>query len=113
MEARPGASLLNAIGLVDVESGCVYGLLDLLERRWWSRLWIVQEAALARDPVIHCGNQVFDFRRLEGVLRVLTTMISDELLNESPVYLALAGFWPGSDPAALPVAGDVSDVQAA
>ena len=31
---RPGASIGNAMGLVDIESGCIYGLLDLLARKW-------------------------------------------------------------------------------
>lgn len=30
--------------------------LSLAQRSYWSRAWIVQECALARDIVIHCGN---------------------------------------------------------
>ncbi|PVH68357.1 HET-domain-containing protein, partial [Cadophora sp. DSE1049] len=41
--------IMNAIHLADVESGSIHGLLDLLARPWWSRLWVVQEAALAQN----------------------------------------------------------------
>jgi hypothetical protein len=30
-------------------------LLDLMQRRWFSRRWVVQEIALAREAVIYCG----------------------------------------------------------
>ena len=86
---RPRASIGNAMGLVDIESGCLYGLLDLLAREWWSRLWVVQEFALAQDPVIHCGSHVFDFGRLQEILVTLTTLISD-LPKDSLVYRAIS-----------------------
>jgi hypothetical protein len=31
-------------------------LLDLMQRPWFSRRWVVQELALARKPIIYCGN---------------------------------------------------------
>jgi hypothetical protein len=30
--------------------------LDLMQRKWFSRRWAVQEIALARDAVIYCGQ---------------------------------------------------------
>jgi hypothetical protein len=30
-------------------------LLDLMQRQWFSRRWVVQEIALAREAVIYCG----------------------------------------------------------
>lgn len=32
------------------------GLVDLLEREWFSRIWVIQEAALAKAAVITCGR---------------------------------------------------------
>ena len=87
---RPGAGIMNAIKLLNIESGSINGLLDLLSRRWWCRLWVVQEAALAQDPVVYCGSQTFCFRRLEEILRTLTTMISEDVETTSPVYMALS-----------------------
>ena len=34
----------------------------LIDREWWSRLWIVQEVVLARsDPVLMCGSRCLDW----------------------------------------------------
>lgn len=30
-------------------------MVDLLGRPWWRRIWVQQEAGLARFPVLHCG----------------------------------------------------------
>jgi hypothetical protein len=38
--------------------------LDSSHRPWWRRLWVVQEATLARRPVAHCGPLHLDFRSL-------------------------------------------------
>lgn len=34
-------------------------VLDLLANPWFSRLWVLQEACLARDNVCHCGSRTF------------------------------------------------------
>jgi hypothetical protein len=31
-------------------------LLDLMQRQWFSRRWVVQEIALAREAMIYCGQ---------------------------------------------------------
>lgn len=87
---RPDSSIGNAVHLVDVESGCLDGLLDLLGRPWWSRVWVIQEAALARNPVIHCGSQTFEFRRLGEILQFFTTWMATEFDRGSPIYRAVS-----------------------
>ncbi|KAI0178905.1 heterokaryon incompatibility protein-domain-containing protein [Hypoxylon sp. FL1284] len=45
----------------------VAGYIDVLRRSWFTRLWIIQEASLAPDGVLLCGNKTFtfdDFRAL-------------------------------------------------
>jgi len=32
-------------------------LVDLMKSSWFSRRWVIQELALARDATVHCGNQ--------------------------------------------------------
>lgn len=34
----------------------VQGFLDIMNRRWWSRIWVVQEAALAESADVICGS---------------------------------------------------------
>lgn len=41
----------------------------LIDRRWWSRIWIVQEAIVSRLPLIVCGTRFWkfdDFTKLVG-----------------------------------------------
>ena len=87
---RPGWSIMNAIHLADVESGSIHGLLDLLTRPWWSRLWVVQEAELAQNPRVHCGRHEFEFRRLAEVLVNLTTMMASEMDERSSAFRAIS-----------------------
>ena len=42
-------------------------LCELLERKYWRRLWIVQELYLAVDIVILCGNNVVPLKRLKDL----------------------------------------------
>jgi hypothetical protein len=40
-------------------------LSDLLARAYWRRTWIIQEILLAKDVVIHCGNDIIKGHELE------------------------------------------------
>ena len=44
-------------------------VMDLFSRPWWSRVWVVQEAATARcEPILRCGDREFPWsclRRLQ------------------------------------------------
>jgi hypothetical protein len=44
---------------------------DLLSRRYWSRLWIVQELVLARDIAFFCGNDCFYLSQLTDFLNLI------------------------------------------
>lgn len=47
------------------EKGFLEGLQELLSRAWVSRIWVVQEAIVARVPHVDCGNTSILFKRLE------------------------------------------------
>jgi hypothetical protein len=38
-------------------------LLDLMQRPWFSRRWVVQEIALARDAIIYCGHEKISWQK--------------------------------------------------
>jgi tetratricopeptide (TPR) repeat protein len=46
-------------------------LLDLLERAWWHRTWIIQEVFLAKTLVILCGDDHIEYAVFSGALYVL------------------------------------------
>jgi hypothetical protein len=46
---------------------------ELLERPWFSRAWIVQEAVLSSNPWVLCGDDVIHFSALAGALLFVHT----------------------------------------
>ncbi|KAI4276199.1 MAG: hypothetical protein LQ337_002666 [Flavoplaca oasis] len=43
----------------------------LIQRPWFSRAWIIQEAALARRLQVQCGNKTIDWESLHANLRLM------------------------------------------
>ncbi|KAH7039821.1 heterokaryon incompatibility protein-domain-containing protein [Microdochium trichocladiopsis] len=39
-------------------------ICEIIQRPWFSRIWIVQEFVLAREVTFHCGTRVADWRHL-------------------------------------------------
>jgi hypothetical protein len=48
-----------------------YVLGTLMENPWFSRAWVLQEAALANDPIVLYGRAEFGYRNLVTVVRYL------------------------------------------
>ena len=46
-------------------------VLNLLRRPWWSRAWIVQEVALAKNVVLVCGGDVLDWAKLAAFVEAV------------------------------------------
>jgi hypothetical protein len=42
----------------------VQGFLDVVLRPWWERVWVVQEAALAKSATVICGEKSADYSEL-------------------------------------------------
>lgn len=55
------ASLLSDIGPADRDWESIKGLMS---KPWFRRLWVVQEVALGKDPVVVCGKHVFTWGAL-------------------------------------------------
>ncbi|KAI1354028.1 hypothetical protein F5Y01DRAFT_322287 [Xylaria sp. FL0043] len=65
-------NLLNMEGRNEVvaqfyEHGLAESLFELCGRPYWRRIWIVQEVALARDVIFHCGTRKIACSILDGV----------------------------------------------
>jgi hypothetical protein len=41
-------------------------LLDLMQRQWFSRRWVVQEIALAREAIIYCGADKIPWKGIQS-----------------------------------------------
>ncbi|KAM0802336.1 heterokaryon incompatibility protein-domain-containing protein [Usnea florida] len=58
---------------------CWRAVNELMERKWWTRIWVVQEALMSRRVIIQCGDKRVDipnFVKLLGESRV--EQISDQ-----------------------------------
>jgi hypothetical protein len=57
-----------ALPLRGLEPNCWKAILHLLRNSWYSRVWIIQEAALASDIVFLCGAHNIDATLLESAV---------------------------------------------
>lgn len=49
----------------------VRGLWDVFHRSWWKRLWVLQEVALSKEPILICGTKAEPFHNLKVVIETL------------------------------------------
>lgn len=50
----------------------------VIEARWFSRMWVVQELALAEHASIMCGKKLLDFKIVSTVMAGLSTLAPDK-----------------------------------
>lgn len=67
----------------EVHYGAVRAVSDLLRRPWWTRVWIVQEAVLAKDIELHCGSEAVDWERF---CALVTACLAQPYANISGLY---------------------------
>lgn len=68
-EEKPSAEICSA-------------LTGLLERPYWRRVWIIQEIALSRSTMVHCGNLTFQWKSLALAVASFDSSSSLELALE-------------------------------
>lgn len=51
---------------------CVHpSIIDLLSRRWWSRVWVIQEVAVSKSVELYCGPSTITWEHLQSALEHL------------------------------------------
>ena len=63
-------------------------LFALMRRPWFSRRWIIQEIALARNATLHCGKDQVDWREFADVTSLFASRQHDirQLFRESTAF---------------------------
>ena len=51
----------------------------LCGRAYWSRMWIIQEITLSKQPVVCCGQKVVEWAHFELVIGLIFAMIGDRV----------------------------------
>jgi hypothetical protein len=62
--------ILSEVGPNVLDKASWEALRALFKRPWWTRVWVIQEFAKARDRVFICGSHVFDSITLISALAV-------------------------------------------
>jgi hypothetical protein len=65
-----------------------YALAHLLERPWFSRVWVLQEVAYAKDVVIKCGQREVHFMDFMDACNIVKSKLSSirHRLRNTPLY---------------------------
>ncbi|KAF3207847.1 hypothetical protein TWF679_008179 [Orbilia oligospora] len=50
-----------------------YGISELMRDRWFSRCWVVQEIALAKDATVHCGSKTVPWPHFVDAVSILVS----------------------------------------
>ncbi|KAG9615622.1 HET-domain-containing protein, partial [Aureobasidium melanogenum] len=66
----------------------IKALVSLMKRPWFSRRWIVQEIAVARAAILHCGNQKLLWHEFADVISQLSVRLFEmkALFKKSPEF---------------------------
>ena len=57
------------------------GIEDIINRSWFHRTWVIQEAAVAREVIMHCGKQQFAWRNTIEQVRFFSRAIKMAALS--------------------------------
>lgn len=63
--------------------GHIKSLINTLNRPWFSRAWVIQEAALSINPIVLLSREGVDFRLLHHLLIVIATIESEAIGSSS------------------------------
>ncbi|KAF2735691.1 HET-domain-containing protein, partial [Polyplosphaeria fusca] len=75
-----------------------HALLELMQREWFSRRWVVQEIALARKALIHCGQDTISWDKFAVAVELFVEVETathrlSEVLKTDPEYFHLLGWF--------------------
>ena len=73
-------------------------LLELMQRDWFSRQWVVQEIALARSAVIYCGKDEISWTKFVVAVELFVEVETathrlSEVMKKDPKYYHVAGWF--------------------
>ena len=73
-------------------------LVSFYQREWWQRLWVLQEAVLAKNLILHCGKKTIEWKVFEKAYAKIDAFLRinrngghgvDEKLAGGILYLSL------------------------
>ncbi|CZR64315.1 uncharacterized protein PAC_14213 [Phialocephala subalpina] len=100
VESRSRGIPLLDLPLDLFSSAEIRGTIDLFDRDYWQRVWIIQEVVRARKIIICCGHETLQWKDLAKFFRLARNQPLDELgeIGKHPSQEAIIAF--GYNPAA-------------
>src|SRR5947207_10371237 len=73
-------------------------LLELMQRPWFSRRWVVQEIALGRKAVIYCGRDKISWNKFAVAVELFVEVETathrlSEVMKKDPKYYHVPGWF--------------------
>ncbi|KAH8649820.1 hypothetical protein BX600DRAFT_441923 [Xylariales sp. PMI_506] len=99
--ARKKSKLKRAVKGNNIKPSERFALLELCQRSYWSRVWVLQEIYLARTYVVRCGSKsisgtsiddaldVFNYNRLDRWLQICITRDLQSTQPQDLIYAFL------------------------
>ena len=79
-----------------MESTCWRAVDELMQRTWWTRIWVVQEALMSRRVIVQCGEKrvdILNFVKILGESRVGKNSDQPSSPFESPFNEILSNWY--------------------
>lgn len=77
-------------------SSMIRGIQQLFQRQWFSRIWVIQEAAMAKAATIHCGRNTISSRTfvvMPTLLDIRCNLNVQSRLEIMPGLLRRTSWW--------------------
>lgn len=73
-------------------------LLDLMQRPWFSRRWVVQEIALARKAIVYCGGDKISWKKFAVAVELFVEVETathrlSEVMKKDPKFYHVPGWF--------------------
>ncbi|CAN9130746.1 unnamed protein product [Alternaria alternata] len=81
MRGTKGVTTWNSKEVLSVSSLC--------KRRYWSRMWIIQEVVHANRVEIHCGSEILEWYKFEQLYYYVSIISRDYKEMDTPFYNAV------------------------
>lgn len=89
MDSRQPEPDFSNMAMPDASSPVWKVLSDIIFHDWYTRLWVVQELALAQSAVALVGDSTLDFDTLENFIGFIISVFSGNIHNSGPGIEAL------------------------
>ena len=72
---------------IKIEQTCCRAIDEMMQRKWWTRIWVIQEALLSRRVIFQCGEKrvdIMNFTKLLAISRAKQNFDQPRPSSENP-----------------------------